>query len=372
MIYPALNQWFRMPIPEEYSRRRPAEDLLCWTEELREKLRPGKLGRVIEGVAAERNRERPARPPALKPAEHKAAVRKEWAAFLGDVEPAANPKLIEGRAEDVPGGTLARFALESEPGIVVPLFLVSPKGAKGKSPVVVMVAQGGKAGFLKERGDAIAAFLKAGVAVCLVDVRGTGETRPGDGSPGWRGSRTTISQTELILGRTVLGNQLRDLRAVVRWLQARPELDGTRTAVWGDSFAEPNAGDASSLVVPLDAPDLPAHAEPGGAMLAELAALYEDGVRWVYARGGYGPVKGPGVWESPYLYVPHESVVPQRALSRLGAATDDLGPIREATVDARNRRTPWVDRNGLPTTAKPESPARTAGQLAGRMGEKSG
>src|SRR5262245_315368 len=32
-IYPALKEWFGMPIPEEYSKRRPAEDLMCWTEE---------------------------------------------------------------------------------------------------------------------------------------------------------------------------------------------------------------------------------------------------------------------------------------------------------------------------------------------------
>ena len=58
-------------------------------------------------------------------------------------------------------------------------MLLTPKDAKGKLPIVVMVAQAGKAGFLKERSDAIEAFLKAGIAVCLVDVRGTGETKPG-------------------------------------------------------------------------------------------------------------------------------------------------------------------------------------------------
>src|SRR5262249_32051243 len=131
--------------------------------------------------------------------------------LLGDIEPFAKPKVIEGKAEDVPGGSLKRFALEMEPGIVVPVLLLTPKDAKGKMPIVVMVAQGGKAAFLKERGEVLEALLEAGVAVCLVDVRGTGETSPG-ASPGRGSSRTSVSQTNLILGQPVLGAQLRDLR----------------------------------------------------------------------------------------------------------------------------------------------------------------
>ena len=69
--------------------------------------------------------------------------------------------------------------METDPGVTVPVFLITPKGAKGKLPAVVMVASGGKAAFLKERGDAIAGLLADGVVVCLVDVRGTGETRTG-------------------------------------------------------------------------------------------------------------------------------------------------------------------------------------------------
>src|SRR5262249_42218461 len=151
--------------------------------------------------------------------------------------------LIEGMAEEIEGGKLARFALEVQPDTVVPLMVITPSNVKGKTPVVVMIAQGGKSGFLKERSDVIAAFLKAGVTVCLADVRGTGETSPGS-SAGRGSSRTTISQTNLILGQPVIALQLRDLRTVVRWLQARDGIDGKRVAVWGDSFVKPNAKDA--------------------------------------------------------------------------------------------------------------------------------
>jgi hypothetical protein len=187
--------------------------------------------------------------------------------------------------------------------------VLTPKGAKEKSPAVVMVAQGGKAGFLRERGDVIAAFLKAGVVVCLVDVRGTGETQPGDASPGRTGSRTSISQTNLILGQPVLGSQLRDLRTVIRWLQGRKDIDGKKLAVWGDSFAKVNAADGR-FAVPLDAPELPRYAEPGAALLAHLATLYEDGVAHSYAQGGLSRDLTRDLWSSAYLYVPHDAVVP--------------------------------------------------------------
>jgi cephalosporin-C deacetylase-like acetyl esterase len=336
MIYPALKAWFDMPIPEEYSKRRPAEELTCWTDAARAELKPKLLHGVLAGPAEDRAEAARMRVGSLVPVERTTALRKEWARLLCNVEPLANPKLIEGQSEEVPGGKLTRFALEVEPGIVIPFLLITPSDAKGKRPVVVMIAQPGKAAFLKQRGDVIAAFLKAGVAVCLADVRGTGETQPGDGSPGRTGSRTSISQTNLILGQPLLGSQLRDLRAVVRWLQERTDLDGNRLAVWGDSFAPPNPPE-TDLAVPLDAPELPRYAEPGAARLAHLAGLFEDGIRAVEVRGSVG---GGFPFASPYVYVPHDAVVP----GQLVAA--DFGPefLRrpqaewfELTVNGRNQ-----------------------------------
>jgi cephalosporin-C deacetylase-like acetyl esterase len=336
MIYPALKDWFGMPIPEEYSKRRPSEDLMCWTEEARKELKPKALHELVREVAAKRALAGRGSP--LQDVERRVVVlREDWAKLLGNVEPPANPKLIEGKTEDVPGGTLARFALEVEPGITVPFLLITPKDAKGKLPVVLMVSSSGKQAFLKERGPAIVAFLNAGVAVCLPDVRGTGETRSGDGSAGRGSSRTSISQTNLILGQTVMGSQLRDLRSVIRWLRARKDIDATKLAVWGDSFAKVNPQDAK-LAVPLDAPELPAIAEPGGSLLAAFAGLFEGGATVLYARGGLASYAQ--MIESPYLYVPHDVVIP-------GAVTTGDLPILflstaryhrdEITVDGRNR-----------------------------------
>ncbi len=317
MIHPALKDWFGIPIPEEYSKPLPSSELRCWTDAARKELKPKTLAEVLAGRAERRE---------LPNAEY-------WKAWLGDTAP-VEVKVVEGNAEQVPGGKLVRFAMTTDPGISVPLLLITPDGAKGKVPAVVMVAGGGKAGFLKERGEAVAELLKAGVAVCLADVRGTGETRPGTGAD--RGSsRTSVSQQSLILGQPLLGTQLRDLRTVLKWLAARDGLDAKRLAVWGDSFAAVNPKDVT-VAVPLDA-ELPAFSDPTGANLALLVGLFEDDVKAIYARGGIDP-KDP-LFGSPYLYLPHDAVVP--GPTAVGSLFGLLGwskPTKyEATVDVHNR-----------------------------------
>ena len=318
MIYPALKEWFGMPIPEEYSKRRPGADLNCWTDSARKELKPKKLHEVIADM--------PPRADAVSEA--------SWAKLLGNIAPVEKPMVSEGDTEAVPGGTLARFVLETDSGISVPVFVIAPKGAE-KSPVVVMVANGGKRGFLKERGAEIAALLDAGIAVALVDVRGTGETRPGSSAD--RGSnRTSISQTNSILGQPVLGSQLRDLSTVIGWLRIRPEIDAKKIGVWGDSFATVNPPE-SALAVPLDL-EGPSIGEPGGAQLALLAGLFEETVA-VYASGGIAP--DATIAGSPYLYLPHDAVIPAPA-QVVGAVLPFVKaariPVRYCnTIDARNR-----------------------------------
>jgi hypothetical protein len=123
---------------------------------------------------------------------------------------------------------------------VVPLLILSDRRAKKPKPVVIGLAQEGKAGFLKHRADLIAQLLNADVAICLPDVRGTGETRLGV-SRGRTSEDTSLSSSELMLGETILGGRLRDLRGVVHYLRTRRDLDARRLAVWGDSLTLPNA-----------------------------------------------------------------------------------------------------------------------------------
>ena len=337
MIYPALKDWFGMPIPVEYSQRRPAEDLLCWKPELGKSVNSP----TVNGVGVVKT-----------PPHDRATMRKAWTKLLGDIEPPTKPVVTESKIEELTNGTLVRFAIEIESGIVVPGLLLFPKNAKGKLSVVVMVAQGGKAGFLNQRGESITAFLDAGLAVCLPDVRGTGETQPGTSAS--RGSsRTTISQTNLMLGQPVIGAQLRDVRAVIRWLQNHVRIDGQRMGVWGDSFAQVNAKDAL-LAVPLDAGDFPHIAEPNGDLLALLAALIEDKVKAVYTRGGLRGGLGN------YIYVPHEAVVP-------GATQSGIGGDALAALASNSKRDALVNSLNQSVTLEPMPLADAAKWVMGKL-----
>src|SRR5206468_3635026 len=111
-------------------------------------------------------------------------------------------------------------------------------------PVVIGLSQEGKGKFLGERAEDIADLLARGVAVCLPDVRGTGETSPDSPRNSWNEGTSEgiyVSSTEWMLGQTLLGSRLRDLRSVLRYLRSRSDLDAHRLALWGDSFAPTNA-----------------------------------------------------------------------------------------------------------------------------------
>jgi hypothetical protein len=252
-----------------------------------------------------------------------------------------------------------RLALEVEPGIVVPLVLLEPvaKG-KGKRPVVVGFAQHGKQEMLGKRAEVIADLLAGGAAVCLADLRGTGETRLGD-SRSRTSASTSISASELMLGQTLLGSRLRDLRSVLGYLRTRPELDGTRVALWGDSFAPVNPPDRN-LQVPADADKMPDQAEPLGGLLALLGGLFEDDVKAVYAQGGLAGYQT--ALQSQFWYLPHDVIVPG-ALT-VGDLSDVAGalaprPLRlDGLVDGLNRRVPADQASQL------FQPARAAYQSA--------
>lgn len=312
-IYAALERGFGMAPPaKEFQERRSAAELACLTPEI--KVRP------VRELAAAWKLPAPA------------DLRREWSRLLGDVAP-ADAKVVTV-AKDRVG--VERIALEVEPGIDVPLILLLP--AQGRAPIVVGVAQEGKRGFLKERSEAVTALLNAGIAVALPDLRGTGETRPGDGR-GRSSGATSISSTDLMLGRPLVGSRLKDLRSVLRYLRSRADVDGTRIALWGDSFTQPyDAGE--NLSAPLEGGESFRHAEPLGAILALLGALFEPDVRAALARGGLEGYYA--LLESPFCYVPHDALVPGAVtIGDLPAVAKALAPrpVRvESQVDAQNRR----------------------------------
>lgn len=347
-IYAAMNKWFDIPVPdEEYRGRRGSSELLSMTDELRRELKPLELHEAAK-------REATRRLAATQEAHEKSTVQrrkmvaKQWRAILGEgnfTDDLSKLKVEGEKSEKTDGVIVDRFVVRVERDIVVPVLLLRSTAQKtdgdaaqtGRPPVVLMVAQGGKAAFLKHRAEAIAALLEHGVAVCLPDLRGTGETSPGSdrGQGAWA---TSIATSELMLDSTLIGARLRDLRSVIAALRTRDDVDAARLAVWGDSFAAVNGSDRD-LKIPLRVSDQPAIAEPLGGMLALLLPLYEKDVRGVYVRGGLTAFAS--ALDSQFVYLPHDVVVrgaiPAGDLPGLAAVSPV--PLRlEALVTGVNQR----------------------------------
>jgi cephalosporin-C deacetylase-like acetyl esterase len=340
-IHEAFKKWFDLPIPAEYQKRRPAKDLQCLTPDAGITMTP--LFELADRLGAERVAAARRRLESLK--ERPAQLRKDWARLLGlkpaDVAPTATVSFEANLGGVKARGILLRTDAKG-PGhsMMLPLLLLLPKNSKGKLPTVVALAQEGKQPFLKHRADTIAALLEKGVAVCLPDLRGTGETQPEGDSRRRMSASTGLSSTELMLGGTMLGGRLTDLQTVLAYLR---RTASSRIALWGDSFAKENptsngATDAN-LKVPLDADRLPAQSEPLGGLLALFGALFDDDVRSIYVRGGLSGYQS--VLQSPFIYFPHDAVVPGALtagdLCDVAASLAPRPLKLEALVDGLNR-----------------------------------
>ncbi len=367
MIHPALARWFGIEVTREreYSRPRDRSELRCMTDEAARELRPKSICEALSSVA----RSRPAPPEALS----------RWERALGDVAPDAPPRVriatIDRTA--LPGVLLERLALEVEPGIVVPALLLIPASASATTsptrpgaPLVVALARLGKAWFLAHRAEALAALLEAGIAVCVPDVRGAGESAEGSGL-GRSSAATSRSSTEQMLGGTMAGARLRDVRALLAHLRERRELDASRIALWGDSPSSPLAPRTDHRV-PRRIGGRPEGPDPLGGLLALLGAALERDVRCVLVHGGL--VSFRSVLDSPFVFIPHDVAVPG-ALgagdlaglvsaiaprpARLGALVDGLG----RAVDAERARAAY--RSALEAYAGASGALHIAGEESG-------
>jgi len=340
-IHAALTRWCQVPVSskDEYSNRRTPEELTALTPEAARKIQLGS----VPDIAGELGRARAATAWAqlerFDSAQRVSWLRNRWQSLLGNIVPAGKPRLTSINQTNEPGTTLRteRILLETEPDVVVPLLLLSDRRSRRPKPLVIGLAQEGKAGFLQRRAEQVAQLLNGDVAICLPDVRGTGETRVGV-SRGRTSEATSLSSSELMLGETMVGTRLRDLRAVVRYLRTRHDLDARRLAVWGDSFASPNAPDRD-LKLPMGIREEAVCSEPLGSLLALLLGLYEEEVRAVYAGGGL--VEFQSALSSPFLYLPHDAVIPGALMAGdLSALAAGLAPRPLALiglVDGLNR-----------------------------------
>ena len=381
-IYPILKRWFGIPLPsdedlailpdsqlstnpvreaarlQEAERRRPHADLLSITPAVSAEMERRPLHTIAHAMGVEQLDAARSRREALRSQAKLEVLRRELATQLGHIEPNPNPEARVRGNQNLSASRVERIVLDIEEGIQVPLLLLLP-GNRRPDSLVVAVAQGGKERFLSNRAAEIARLLSAGVAVCLPDLRATGETSPSsDRRDG--GAHHSLARREFDLGNSLLGSQLKDLRTVIAYLRAQPNLRGAKLALWGDSFVPTNPEHLFVDEVALESsPQIQYRAEPMGAHLALLAALYEPNVQAVVARGGLSSYLS--VLESPFTYTPIDITV----LGILQAG--DIADISEALAPRPQLLTALVNgRNvALSQTALEEefSRAKSAGGL---------
>lgn len=340
-IHESFSQWFDIDV-EEYNQRRESAELVSLTPQAEKQLQPKMLHELLaaraDGQLAEARRARQA----LPVDDRREALRAAMSKLLGEMTSRSEkPKAVKLKnipLEGTGAARIERVLLEHEGDLELPVLVISPTSRTSvPRPAVVCLAQSGKARFLDQRGEEIAGLLAEGIAVCLPEVRNTGETAA-DRGRGRYSAATARAATALMLGDPLVGGQVRDVAAVVRYLRDRKDIDGQRIALWGESFAPLNEPD-TNFRVPRRIDGRPHQAEPLGGMLALLAALFDDEIAAVYIHRPLAEFRG--VLDSPFVYVPLDSIVPsllQHADMPDLAASLAPRPVQLAgAVDAYNR-----------------------------------
>jgi hypothetical protein len=204
---------------------------------------------------------------------------------------------------------------------------------KGRRPLTVLCGQGGARELLAKRAGEVAALIGKGEAVAVVDLGGTADLPPGRRSH--QNASTGLAASALMLGRPLLGERLRVLRLALAVLREREDIDKSKIRLWGDSTAAANEwGD--TLVRPLEH-EQPWNVEPAGPHVVLLAALFEDGITEVRARGGLA--SWLSLMDGPATHFPYDNVVPGAALGDWPAVCEAVKvPIRlEGLLDGLNR-----------------------------------
>jgi dienelactone hydrolase len=392
-LYPTLQRWFSIPYPsfkdleilpdsqlsinpyreearrQEAGRRRPHADLLSITPALNSEIKRKAMHQIAFDMGKAQLEATRSRRRSLGSKEKLEQLRRELQPMLGNIEPVDNAQVETFWTRSIRGAETEAMSLMVEDGIAVPLVLMHPPG-KQAAPVVIGIARDGKERFFANRAKEIEALLKAGIAICLPDVRATGETAPApDRSDG--GAYQRIAQMEFDLGTNLLGSRLKDLRTVLAYLKRRPDVDRERIAIWGDSFTPANPPNLWLDELENEGgPQIQRRTEPMGGHLAMLAALYDDGVRAVVARGGLAGYLT--VLESAFAYIPIEDVIlgvlKAGDVADMAAALAPRPLLMEGLVNGRNIR---VDGTALDTALEPAKVAYREAGFADRFSVRS-
>ncbi|HUU28453.1 MAG TPA: acetylxylan esterase [archaeon] len=362
-LYPVLNKWFGIPLPsakdldditdlrvkysgsrpgypllkaKESIRTKPESALLSITPEANARLDRKKLHEIALGMGRELLESARARRAQLELSSGRQALVRDLSSKLGDIQPNRNPEVKSLWMKKLAGAHVEAITLWPEPDIIVPLFIIKPETQGNKPlPLVIAIGEGGKDRFLRDMTRELERLLQNGIAVCLPDVRGTGETAPDQYN-----RSHDLATNMLELGETLLGLRLKDVLSVLVYLESRNDIDSRKIALWGDSFAPANTEEiwVDELEPQPVSPQIQHFASPMGAHLALLTALYHDEIKAVAARGGL--ISYLSALEDNFVYFPPDMNVPE--ILKVGDISDicsSLAPrplLIESMVDSRN------------------------------------
>jgi cephalosporin-C deacetylase-like acetyl esterase len=356
-LYPTLERWFGIPVPfsgaeisvrpnlaREPGDRRPESELAVLSPAVASDMHMRTVHELAHDIGLARVEAARSKLDRMDPSSRLEWMRTELAKRLGDIEPNKNAPATVQWTKRLPDATVEGVTIEVEPDITVPLLLFVPTTQRsGPHAVVVGIAEGGKESFIGNRSREIEILLKKGVAVCLPDVRGTGETSP-DSRRDPENDENMQAVNEEMLGETLVGRRLKDLRTLLAYLEHRQDLDAKRLALWGDSLMPVNGDRVMLDELPLwqVGPQIQHQGEPLGGLLAVLGALYEPSITAVAVRGGITGYLS--ILEDAFTYVPADITVPgfleTGDIADVEAALAPKPILLEDSIDGKNRLVP--------------------------------
>ena len=295
-IHAALNRWLDVEVPKDTEARRDETDLYCFGEggkpepEQNDADQDGTYLSVFRQIGQARGGQFRRSLAWQSTAEADIALKDAWVELLGDCSPGPVSDPVHYTTDETEGITAERFGLAINEDVVVPVLLLCGKGTG--SPTV-LISPEGKASLLANQAELIRERLAEG-PVCLVDVRGVGEA--GTDHPRAPQSRGAgRAATTLMIGETVLGLQVRDLRTVIAYLRSRSDIHTQEIRL---EDAIPDVGHLKEGIE-MDR----ALNEAGTRILARLVELIESDVVWTSGKDravAYRPLLDSWCVDWPY------------------------------------------------------------------------
>jgi dienelactone hydrolase len=160
-----------------------------------------------------------------------------------------HPRCVETR--QLPGYTVEKRYISSEPGIEIPFYLLLPDG-EGPFPLVITPHGHGRRGkevyianyeSEEEEKEALAGdrdiarqAVREGYAVIAPDVRGFWEmAREEDMAGNQSNSCAELQRSAMMYGRTLIGERVHDMGRLIDYAQTRSEVDTNQIIITGNS-----------------------------------------------------------------------------------------------------------------------------------------